>query len=195
MLAAMQPLTRFAHAATEWAAVGGSAELVAAAATALADGVDSATLRRLAGVPRFAIDDEVPQLAPRVFEELGLRIAERDSQAAFVDLARLRAAQFVGFGGDPRALVAVIEGLWFSAGCPDQLRGFSDLVSWYDIVDDVRAGAVAEVDAAVRDAAAALAAGHPVGPIMLGEEIGPTNGPLRDGLGAGSRSLPLRDRV
>ena len=118
MLAAMQPLTRFAHAATEWAAVGSRAELVAAAATALADGVDSATLRRLAGVPRFALDDEVPQLAPRVFEELGLRIAERDSQAAFVDLARLRAAQFVGFGGDLKALVAVIERAVVLRGVP-----------------------------------------------------------------------------
>ena len=56
--------------------------LMIGSADALAAGIDSPTLRVLAGAPRFAADEEATELAPFVFEELGLHVHERLSSAA-----------------------------------------------------------------------------------------------------------------
>lgn len=64
-------LELFTRAAVDWAGGGRGQPLVDAAADALAAGVDSPTLRVLAGAPRAAADEEATELTLLVFEELG----------------------------------------------------------------------------------------------------------------------------
>ena len=57
-------LDALAEAGVTWAAGGRGQPLVDAAAEALAAGVDSPTLRVLAGAPRATADEEATELAP-----------------------------------------------------------------------------------------------------------------------------------
>lgn len=66
----------------KWAAGGDAAPLVAAAANALAAGIDTRNLRILAGAPPATMEHEARELAPVVFEELGFEIHERLSKEA-----------------------------------------------------------------------------------------------------------------
>ncbi len=75
-------LGQLEHEAVRWAAGGDAAPLVDAAALALAAGLDTPSLRMLAGAPLAAANDEALDLAPRVFSELGLDIHARLSTAA-----------------------------------------------------------------------------------------------------------------
>jgi hypothetical protein len=60
-------LAAFVDAAVDWAAGRRAQPLVDAAAQALADGLDSPSLRMLAGAPRASADDEAWDLAPAAF--------------------------------------------------------------------------------------------------------------------------------
>jgi hypothetical protein len=81
-------LNELRQAALAWAAGGRGQPLVDAAAEALALGVDSSTLRVLAGASRAEADEETTELGPSVFEELGLPIEQRFSEAAIVQVSR-----------------------------------------------------------------------------------------------------------
>jgi hypothetical protein len=154
-------LDAFTAAAVEWAAGGRGKPLVDAAARALADGLDSPTLRVLAGAPRATAEDEATELAPAVFQELGIPIHGRLTTAAIVEAARQRAALFLAHDGrPPRDLARQIYGMCVSAGYPDELAEWAGFDDWYGMLEDgVMTGRVADVDAAVTDAARALAEG------------------------------------
>lgn len=155
--ASSEALTTFRAAAIEWAAGGRGHPLVNAAADALAAGLDSPSLRILAGAPRFSADEEATELAPLVFEELDLLVHARLTSEAIVDGARLKAADFLANGGSPKALADELWRSYVNAGYPGALADWSGLADWYDMVDrGVIAGSVADVDAAVVDAACAL---------------------------------------
>lgn len=159
----------FTEAAIDWAAGGRGQPLVDAAAHALTAGIDSPTLRILAGSPHSAADEEATDLAPRVFEELGLTIAERMSAEAMIRGARQRARRFVSEGGSPRALTSDLYGVYVAAGYPDELSAWTALDDWYDMVrTGVIAGSVDDVDKAATEAAHALAEGRESAPIPLG---------------------------
>ena len=79
------PSDRFDRAAIEWPGGARGQDLVDATALALAEGLDSPTLRVLAGAPRASADDEVTDLAPTAFDELHLRVQPCISAAALVD--------------------------------------------------------------------------------------------------------------
>jgi hypothetical protein len=165
-------LAMFTEAAISWAAGGRGQPLVDAAAAALAAGLDSPTLRVLAGAPRAAADEEATELAPTVFEELGMAVAERLSPEAVVQGARQRARRFVAEGGSPRALTADLYGMFIAAGYPDELTAWTGLDDWYDMVaTGVIAGTTDEVDAAAVEAAHALAEGREPGDVPLGQRF------------------------
>jgi hypothetical protein len=101
----------FRRAALSWAAGGRGKPLVDAAANALAEGLDSPSLRMLAGATAVAADEEADEWAARTFAELGLDIHARFSSEAIVAFARLRAWEFLRSRGtiseeSPRALAA-----------------------------------------------------------------------------------------
>lgn len=128
--------------------------MVDAAAQALADGLDSPTLRILAGAPRRAADEEASELAPRVFEELGLPIAARLSPEAIVDCARQRALRFLRGEDSARALAQDLWRMYVAAGYPDDLVEFAGLDEWYDMIEHgVIDGGVEDIDTATREAA------------------------------------------
>jgi hypothetical protein len=119
MSAADDVVDRFTEAAVEWAAGGRGRPLVDAAAEALARGLDSPTLGILAAAPRATAEDEARDLAPTVFQELGISVHDRLSPEAIVEGARLRAARFL-VGREPaRNLARELWGMYVSAGYPD----------------------------------------------------------------------------
>jgi len=146
-----------ADAAIEWAAGGRGQLVVDAAAQALADGLDSPTLRVLAGAPRATADEEATELAPTVFHELGISVHDRLSAEAIVEGARQRAARFLAGREPPRNLASDLWGMYVSAGYPEELAVWSGLDDWYKMLEDgVMAGRVEDVDAAVISAAHTL---------------------------------------
>ncbi len=101
----------FQREALAWAAGGLSKALVDAAANALAEDLDSPSLRILAGATAATVDDQADNWAPRAFEELELKVCERHSSEAIVEFARLRAWEFLRSRGSyceesPRQLTA-----------------------------------------------------------------------------------------
>lgn len=79
--AAREALEALVDAGTSWAATGHGQPLVDAAALALSAGLDSPSLRVLAGAPKRFADEEATDLAPDVFAELGLEMEEKFSEA------------------------------------------------------------------------------------------------------------------
>jgi hypothetical protein len=127
-------LSQFQEAAIDWAAGGRGQPLVDAAAQALADGLDSPTLRVLAGAPHASADDEARELAPAVFEELGLEIPERMSDAAYIAGAVLVGRRFLDGQGTARDVAKRLYAMFVSAGYPNELAEFSGLDDMYDIL-------------------------------------------------------------
>lgn len=155
-----RPEERFARAAVEWAGGARGRVLVDAAAQALVDGLDSPTLRILAGAPRAAADEEATELASLVFDELGIRVEPRLSDAAIIAAARLMAADLVAGHGTPREVAATLYRMYVASGYAEELADFSSFDDQYDMLrDGVVAGSVDEVDEAVMRSARALAHG------------------------------------
>lgn len=149
----------FRRAAIEWAAGARGQGLVDAAAQAIAAGVDSPTLRVLAGAPHATAEQEATELAPDVFSELGLDVAERFSADAIIAGAHLVAADVVSGKQTPRAAVRTIYSMYRSAGYPGELAELSGLDDWYDMVDQrVVKGRIEDVDRAVVELAQRLVA-------------------------------------
>jgi hypothetical protein len=153
-----------------WAAGGRGAPLVDAAADALAEGLDSAMLRVLAGAPHAFADREASDLATQVFAELDLPVFERLSTEAVIEEARLRAAEFLVNPSDHRGFTNDLYSAFRFAGYPAELADFSGLDDWYDMVDTgVVMGDAAEVDAAVVEAAHRLVGLSTGAPFDIGE--------------------------
>jgi hypothetical protein len=91
-------------AAVEWAAGGRGRPLVDAVVNALVAGADTPALVLLAGATRALADEEAAEFAPRMFDELGLVVHERHSEAAYLAAARLEARRFLEKGGSGRSL-------------------------------------------------------------------------------------------
>lgn len=158
----------FTRAAVDWAGGGRGQPLVDAAADALAVGVDSPTLRVLAGAPRAAADEEATELAPLVFEELGIRVHDRLSPDAIVEAARQLAARWLEQGGSSRALAKDLWGRYVAAGYPNELAAWSGLDDWYDMLEGgVIEGRIEDADAAVAEAARALVERRQTEPVPL----------------------------
>jgi hypothetical protein len=148
----------FAEAGVSWAAGGRGQPLVDAAAEALAAGVDSPTLRQLAGAPRAFADEEASELAPIAFEELGLAIQERRSPEAVVAGARQLARQFLNGGLRPRDLARDLYAMYVAAGYPEELANWSGIDDYYDMLENgVMAGRIEDADDAVTEEARVLA--------------------------------------
>jgi hypothetical protein len=152
----------FAEAAIEWAGGGRGQPLVDAAAQALADGLDSPTLRLLAGAIHGTADDEVRDLAPTTFEELGIEVSDRLSPDAVVASARLEAKRFLESGGAPRDLARDLWRKYVESGYDDALYKWSGLDDWYDMLErGVVQGRVEDADAATIAVARALVERRP----------------------------------
>lgn len=155
-------LRAFEEAAIEWAAKAYGQPLVDAAVVALQAGLDTPALRVLAGAPARFADEEASELAPEVFEELGLDISEKRSEEAFVALARLRAERFLASGTSPRALASKITSLCIDSDYPTELMDFYSLNEWYFVIEDGAIdGDTSSLDREVKLAAERLAAGEP----------------------------------
>lgn len=160
---------RFARAATAWAGGARGQLLVDAAALALADGLDSPTLRVLAGAPRASADEEATDLAPSVFEELGLHVESRLSSAAIIDAARLIARDLLSGRETPRSATSILYRMYIAAGYPAELADFSGFDDWYDMLDQgIVSGSAAEVDVAVVKSARALSTHERSDPFSIG---------------------------
>jgi hypothetical protein len=163
-----ETLELFAAAAVDWAAGGRGHALVDAAAQALATGLDSPTLRILAGASQVSAEEEALDLAPTVFEELGLVIATRLSAAAIVDGARQRALRFLRGDDVARELARDLWRMYVAADYPEELADFSGLDDWYDMIETgVVDGRVKDVDRATADAARALVGRDPTRGVAL----------------------------
>ena len=151
--------TRLSRAAIEWAGGARGHVLIDAAADALADGLDSPTLRILAGAPRAAADKEATELGPAVFEELGLQIEPRLSPEAIVEAARLLATDLLAGRWTPREATAALYRMYVASGYASELADFSGFDDYYDMLrDGIVNGSVAALDEDVMRAARSLAA-------------------------------------
>lgn len=156
------PRERFARAAIEWTGGARGQVLVDAAAQALVDGLDSPTLRILAGSPRAAADEEATEFGPLVFEELGIRIEPRLSQAAIIEAARLMASDLLTGRWTPRGATAALYRMYVASDYASELADFSGFDDWYDMLrDGIVSGSVETVDEAVMQSARTLALGEP----------------------------------
>lgn len=147
-------LARFREAAIEWAMGARGQRIVDAAATALADGLDSPSLRMLAGTSHSTADEEAPEFAPLAFRELGLDVKERLSPDAYVDGARLEAQRLLDGVITERELVRGLSRFFAPAGYPTGLSIWAGLEEYYSLIDD----GVINVPATVLDQAARAAA-------------------------------------
>jgi hypothetical protein len=131
----------FEREALAWAAGGRGKPLVDAAANALANGLDSSSLRMLAGATSKAADEEADEWAARAFEELGLTIHERFSSKAIVEFARLRATEFLqskGTNGEesPRLLAAELYRYYVASEYDDRLAAWSGFDTEFQMIED-----------------------------------------------------------
>jgi O-acetyl-ADP-ribose deacetylase len=151
----------FCRAALAWAAGGLGKPLVDAAANALAEGLDSPSLRMLAGATAVAADAEASQWAARTFGEFGLEIQDRFSREAIVAFARLRAREFLRSQGtsdeqSPRALAAEFYRYAVASDYPDELASWPSIDDHFEMLDsgviygsvvDIMPGLIAELEA------------------------------------------------
>lgn len=131
----LDPVEVFTEAAVEWAAGGRGLPLVEAAGDLLVAGPDTPSLRLLAGVPIAAAEDETGDLAPAVFEELGIDVPSRLSSEAFVAWARIRAHQFLEGAGIPREFTAEIARHYVASGYDSDLAELASLEHEYDLIE------------------------------------------------------------
>lgn len=158
---AREALEALVDAGTVWAATGHGQPLVHAAALALTAGLDSPSLRVLAGAPNRFADEEATDLAPDVLAELGLELEEKFSEGAYVALARLRARQFLDGEMSARALANELWSLYAAADYSSVLSAASGLGDWFTLLDDgIIPTDEATADAQVREAAEELARGR-----------------------------------
>jgi hypothetical protein len=154
------PRERLTRAAVEWAGGARGQVLVDAAAQALADGLDSPTLRILAGAPRAAADEEALDLAPQVFEELELRVEQRLSPAAIVAAARVIAADLLAGRWTPSEATAALYRMYVASDHANELEDFNRLDDDYHLLrNGVLAASPADIDEDVLRSARTLAAG------------------------------------
>lgn len=148
----------FRRAAIRWASGGRGAPLVEAAANALVDGLDSPTLRVLAGSPRALADEEATTWAADAFDELELRVPERLSVTAVVEAARLEAEDFLDGAMSPRCLARRLYGMADASGHPAELALWGGFDDHYSMLDrGTIGGSEDDVDAGVRRQARLLA--------------------------------------
>jgi hypothetical protein len=165
-------LAEYREAAIAWAAGGRGQPLVDAAAAALASGLDSPTLRVLAGSARFSAEADATELAAATFAELGLDIEPRLSSAALIDGARQLARSFLAGDVEARQLARLLAGLYVQAGYPAELNTWLGLDDYYDLVrDGVIAGSLVAIDATVAEAARDLAEGRRGEPLQHGSQF------------------------
>lgn len=179
-------LTRFEEAAIEWAGSGYGEPLVEAAVRALTVGLDTPTLRVLAGAPVKFADEEASECAEVVFGELGLVVPEKLSSDAFVALGTLKAKRFLASGGSPARLAGEISALHTQSDYRSELNDLATLAEWYVITDlGLVQGDISALDDEVRIEAGRLVAGLPSSGRRVGdpymEEV-PSKKPLGDRL-------------
>jgi hypothetical protein len=122
----------FHREALAWAAGGRGKPLVDAAAEALAVGLDSPSLRMLAGATKATSDEEADQWAAKTFQELGLAVADRFSAEAVIAFARMRAWEFLQARGSvyeesPRSLAAEFYGYYVRSDYAAELATWSGI--------------------------------------------------------------------
>lgn len=178
---------RFEEAAIEWAGTGYGKRLVDAAVAALMEGLDTPTLRVLAGAPERFTDEEAAECAVDLFDELELSIPEKHSSDAYVALAKLKARRLLDGEGSPRQLAADLYMLFVNSDYRPELSEFGGLDDWYMMLDGrVIEGTSSVVDVAVRESAERLVAGLPSRGRRLGD---PYMASVPD------HDTPLRERV
>lgn len=128
-------LVRFHEEAIEWAVGGRGQGIVDAAAAALAEGLDSPSLRMLAGAPHSTADEEASELAPLAFRELGLDVKPRLSTEAFVDGARQEAQRLLDGVITERELARRLEPFCVLAGYPRELSTWIGLNDYYALIE------------------------------------------------------------
>jgi hypothetical protein len=159
----------FTEAAVDWAGGGRGQPLVDAAAQALVDGLDSPTLRILAGAVHGTAEDEARDLAPTVFEELGIAVNDRLSPDAIVEASRQDARRFLANGGSTREFARDMWHRYALSDYADALSPWSGLDDLYDMLEHgVIAGRAEDVDAATIEAARALVERRQPEPFTLG---------------------------
>jgi len=155
-------LARFEEAAIEWAGSGYGKPLVEAAVRALTVGLDTPTLRILAGAPAKFADEEASECAEDVFDELGLLVPQKLTDDALVALAKLKAKRFLASGDSPARLADEISALHTQAGYRSELSDLATLAEWYVITDSgLVQGDNSALDDEVRIEAGRLVAGLP----------------------------------
>jgi len=158
------------RAAVVWAATGHGQPLVDAAAIALAVGIDSPTLRLLAGAPTLLADEEAALYGPDTFDELGMAIPDKHSSDAYVAHARLKAAEFLADDSSASQLATDLWLLYEDSDYREELQEFAGLDDWYVMRDQgVIEGAGSVVDAAVAESAQRLVDGLPSRGQRLGD--------------------------
>ena len=155
-------------AAIEWAAGGRGLPLVDACVEALVHGLDTPSLRLLAGATAAGADEEAAAFGPQGFDELDFEIGVRLTTEAIVDGARLAALRYLAHPAQPHALAHELSRAYVAAGYPDVLGAWSGLEDWYDLTDARMLDAdIVEVDRAVHAAAIALTERFPTRGIDL----------------------------
>ena len=130
-------LENFRDAGFEWATTAYGKPLVEAAVVALQAGLDTPSLVLLAGAAARFADEEASELAPEVFEELGLDIPLKHSGQAFIAFGRLKAEQFLAAGTSPRGLASEITSLCISSAYENELMDFYSLNEYYLLIEYV----------------------------------------------------------
>lgn len=143
-----QSLRALKDAGTVWAATGHGQPLVDAAVDALVAGMDSPSLRVLAGAPSRFADEEANELAADTFQELGLDLPTKFSEEAHVALARLKSQHFLNGAMTPRQLANELWSIYAACDYSQVLGAVSGLADWYSLIDD----GVIPVDETVADA-------------------------------------------
>lgn len=162
--------SRFEEAAIEWAGTGYGKRLVDAAVAALMEGLDTPTLRVLAGAPERFADEEAAECAVDLFDELDLSVPEKHSSDAYVALAKLKARRLLDGEGSPRQLAADLYMLFVASDYRPELSEFGGLDDWYMMLDDrLIEGTSSVVDEAVGESAERLADGLPSRGRRLGD--------------------------
>lgn len=97
-----------------------------------------------------------------MFEELGIRVEPRLSEAAIIAEARLIAADLVAGRGTPREVTATLYRMYVASGYAEELADSNGFDDWYDrLRDGIVSGSVDAVDEAVMQSARSLAVGEP----------------------------------
>jgi hypothetical protein len=134
-------INEFNREALAWAIGGQSKGLIDAAVDALVDGLDSPSLRMLAGARAIDADDDADRWAMRTFKELGFEIPERNSVDAIMAFARLRSWEFLrsrgtSFEESTWQLVSEFYGYFVASGYKNELAIWSGFYSHLLMIDD-----------------------------------------------------------